>query len=167
MRANRALVSAGYLLAFILVVASLGDATLSILPAHPEGVAWRFGALGLYGRALVTTMLGLGLAMGIALVRGHRRTLRTLGVVSVVIALLVIVGSALFVLDAAQVTGQVQQSARENLIGASVLALVKAGLCTLFALIGGIGAWKASRRGRGRGRWDDYVRPPLVSTSTP
>ena len=135
----------GYLLALYLVITPLLDALTRILPVRPGEVGWRFGAMGLVFNTLVTPLLGLFLAMLAAVVLGHRRILRGLGVVSYTATVTLALGLVLFMLDYVQARAGV---VAEQLGGVDIVSWKAVFLGAVGMMIAGsLGrvAWKASR----------------------
>lgn len=146
MKLNRAHILAGYLLAGILILFPLIEVSLAGWPPRPASVAWRYGTMGIFSRALMTPLLGLLLGSGVALLARQRRAVRVFGVLSALTALFLLFGSGRFLLDALHMRGQVgsDMTARSTLDATTVPALVK-------LLIGMVGAgvlayanWSAS-----------------------
>lgn len=152
-----------YAVAALLIAIPMADTVLAVLPLRPGEVAWRFGALGLGSQAVMTPLLGGLLALVTAAVFEHRRGVRTLQILAVLAAVLLLAASVLFVLDAAQTRASIRATAKGVFDKASVVALVKyfvgVAVSVAFALagqrvIGRMGAHAAS----------DSDQPSLVSS---
>lgn len=163
-RFDGALVLATYMVAALLVVIPLSDTATRVLPARFGDTAWRFGALGLTSRAVMTPLLGLLLAVAVAAVARHRWVLRTLAVLSGLGAILVAVSAAIFALDSLQMRGQVQAEALQNFDFSTVPALGKLLAAPVVLVPLGIGAWRSARAEGAKRRTTDRSepRPPIA-----
>ncbi len=94
---------------------------------------------------LVTPLLGLLLACGVALALEQMRVLRALAVFNAVVAVMLLVVITLFMLDAVQLRAQAAVAARDGLDAASVIALTKYGLAFIVEAALAVGGWQASR----------------------
>lgn len=164
MKPNRALVIAAYVVAALLVVIPITDTMARVWPLRPGQTSWRFGAVGMASRALMTPLLGLLLATGVAWLRRHRLALRALAVLCVLGALAVGAATGVFVLDSMQMRDQVRAESLQAFDFSTVPALAKliVGVPTLLTL--GMGGWIEARKGKAD---DDasrkrsaVVRPP-------
>ena len=134
-----------YSVAFLLVFLPLLDTTLSVFPPRFGEVAWRFGAAGLFSRALLTPLLGLLLAFAVGLMLEHRRVLRALSLFSAFVAVVIVGAIGLFLLDAAQMRSQVVEQAKTPFDVASLIAIGKYGLGLLVLAAFTVCGRKASR----------------------
>ena len=103
-----ALVAAMYLIAALLVLSTLLDTAVRILPVHLGNREWRFGAFGLLLSSPVTPLLGIALAMGAAYVAESARAVRVLSIIAYLAALLLVVLLVAFLLDYAGMAAKVQ-----------------------------------------------------------
>jgi len=147
MQSPRKIAVPAYMVAAVLVLFPLLDAALTIWPPQPGAVTWRFGAVGLLSRAVMTPLLGLLVAFALALWLEQRRVLRALAVLSGIVTVCLLGAMALFVLDAIQVRSQVRVDAKTAFDAASLVALGKYGAVLLATLGFAIGGWKAARGG--------------------
>ncbi|MGD2069367.1 MAG: hypothetical protein PVI57_11890, partial [Gemmatimonadota bacterium] len=99
----------------------------------------------LFSRALMTPLLGLGLALILAYVMEHRVFLRTLGTLSGLSTLILLAVVVLFALDTVQMRAQVRPEANLAFDVASVTAAVKMVLVALTTLAFAWGGWSAPR----------------------
>lgn len=136
----------GYGIATMLILIPLADTVVGTLPLRAGDVAWRFGAAGLFSRAIMTPLLGLFLCAAIAAALDHRRVIRVVAVMSGVTALLLMGVVGLFMLDALQMRSQVRPDAKPAFDTATALALAKYGAGILLLTVFAIRAWKASRK---------------------
>ncbi|MGQ0538729.1 MAG: hypothetical protein ACT4R6_07260 [Gemmatimonadaceae bacterium] len=134
-----------YFIAALLVVAPLADFATAVWPWRWAAMDWRFASAGLLSGFLLTPLLGVLVAVGVAISRGHRRLLHVTGVVTTVAGVACLVLLAAFLLDAIQLGAGIPADQRRGF----ALAIVKAGL--KFTLVGGAGMWlgvKAYAAGR-------------------
>lgn len=126
-----------YLIAIILIVVPLFDASTTTLPFRPGNVQWRFGALGLLSNTMLTPGLGFMLAVvtAVALQQiGAQRALQILSWVGVVVLLGALV---MFSLDALQTRSMVRPEQRAAFNLACITAACKMLMWTVaFALFG-------------------------------
>jgi chromate transport protein ChrA len=91
-----------YLVAFLFMVTPLVDFVANVWPLHFGDLQWRYGTSGLLSGFLLTPLLGSILATGLAAALGHHRLLRTVAVLDLVAAVLLLAVALSFVLDAVQ-----------------------------------------------------------------
>jgi len=99
--------TAGYMILVWSAIFPLFDLAGALIPASFGNATWRFGAVGLLANFAMGLSLEFFLLAVIAASAGHRRVLLALGVVSVLLAVLLLGSSALFALDALQTRGKV------------------------------------------------------------
>src|SRR4051794_17704974 len=117
-----------YPVALLLIVSPLIDLATAVWPIRPSEVSWRFGTFGLITSALVTPIVGIVLLQAAAALLGHARTLWVASVLSVVAGALLLIGTALFLLDAVQLRGTVVEAARQSYDLAAIKALLTGAL---------------------------------------
>lgn len=134
-----------YLMGLLLVAFPLIDTTVSVWPVRAGEMAWRFGAVGLLSRALMTPLLGMLLALVVALLLEHWRVVRFIAAISGLGGLSVLVLVTLFAMDAVQMRSQVKPASRLAFDIASGVALLKyaCGFVVLVAIA--VSGRKASR----------------------
>lgn len=138
------LAAPAYAVAALLVLFPLLDTALSVLPPRPGEVAWRFGAAGLFSRAVMTPLLGLLLAFAVALLLEQRRALRLIAVVSGLTAALLATALGLFLLDSLQMRSQVAADAKSTFDVATVVAIGKYGVGVVLLALFSAKGWRAS-----------------------
>jgi hypothetical protein len=151
------LLKAGYLVALLLVVVPLSDNVVRTWPIRPGDERWRFGTLGILFNALVTPLLGVFLALIVAAVLQQARTLRTLAVLTLVAAALVLGAIPLFGLDYLQLRAKVTAEAMGGFDSSARKAIVVGLLSATVALIVGITGWRAAGRIRPGRKGSDNV----------
>lgn len=120
-----ALVAPLYLVAFLLVATPAMDFATSIVPIRAGSMEWRFASVGLLSGFLLTPLLGMALAMGVAQFAGHPRVLRTLAILNLLVGITLLVVLVFFLLDVVQLQGGVQEEAKPAFATAALKALVK------------------------------------------
>ena len=138
-----------YGVALLLIAIPLLDTIISIWPLRVGDVTWRFGAVGLSSRAVMTPLLGLVVGLATAIIMQHRVAVRTFAVLGFVGAVLALVAMGFFTLDALQTRAQVRPEASGAFDTASAMALFKLLAGFVVALLLGIGGWRAGRKRRG------------------
>lgn len=129
-----------YLVAALLVVTPLLDVLSNVWPLAIGDLRWRYGTVGLLSGFLLTSLLGMALAVLTAVVLRQRRVLSVLSVLNLVAAVTLLAAAGLFVLDVLQVRGTVPVESRSLFDVGAVKALFKhATLMVSFAALG-IGA---------------------------
>jgi hypothetical protein len=153
---SRWAVVALYAFAFTLFFWPVTDLVTNALPLQLGNVRWRYGFLGLLGSYLLTPSVGIFVASGVAYALRHRRTLRVLSVLELIIAIALLAAMAMFVLDLMQVRGTRPEEARAATLVGGVITLCKEGTAAGVLAILGVGAWRtAGRMPRERGGASD------------
>jgi hypothetical protein len=141
---GRTVVGALLPVALLLIASPLADLTAALLPIRPGEVSWRFGAYGLLTNALVTPILGLALILVIYGFRGHRRPTAITAAVAALVALILIGGFALFVLDYLQLRQAVGRLARGPYDSAAFKAMIVAAFEAAVLLSLAVSGFRAS-----------------------
>ena len=115
----------GYLFLGIATVLPLLDLLISVYPLRPATVVWRFGAVGLLSSAIGAPLLVLFFVFALAVFAGDRKIIITVGIISAIIALVLIGGAGAFALDALQMKRRVQEAAQQRFTMASIQAMLK------------------------------------------
>ena len=142
MRSTRSLTLAAYLVALMLVLIPFSELLLGSLPLRPASVTWRFATGAGFSRALMTPLLGVLLASGIAQGLGQRRMLRALSGLSAALLLVVLFVAARFLLDTATMRAGAGPDAQPALGIASVPVLMKMLLSAVVAALLALGDWR-------------------------
>lgn len=114
-----------YFLAFLYLFLSLVDYLAYIWPLTPGQVNWRYGAIGLVGGFLLTPLMGLVLLLLVAGYLEHRGVRVLTGVLSGTLAIILLLGTMLFLLDALQMRGTIAEAARPSFDGTTAKAVLK------------------------------------------
>jgi hypothetical protein len=134
-----------YPISFLLILVPLMDLTLRALPPQFGSLQWRFGTVGLLLGNFGTILLGTALVGFVAAIAGDRRTLRVIGYVAMLLAVLTVALLALFVLDALQMR-QLANANYKRVVLLSASGAMFAGILGTIALIAiARGALAASR----------------------
>ncbi|MBA2671639.1 MAG: hypothetical protein H0U67_14810 [Gemmatimonadetes bacterium] len=152
----------GYLILGTMIVFPLLDAFLTVWPLRPGEVSWRFGAVGIFSRGLMSPLFGLILLYGLALIYEHRLVQRVVAVLAAIAAPVVASAAVLFVLDALQMRVQVQPQMKIAFDVASVVALGKLLVVVAIAVVLCIAAFRSSRPVAGRRRVEERGATPTT-----
>jgi hypothetical protein len=135
----------GYLVLTYVGIQSLFDLASAMAPVLPELVAWRIRAEGLTAGGWSTPALMVLLLCFLAFALEDRKVLWTLCAVAAIGALLLIVTSGLFALDAIQMNRSVPASGKKPYAISAAYAMGKLGFGVLsFALL----SWACSKAAR-------------------
>ena len=134
--------TAGYVILWLAILFPLAELLTSLWPAHFESATWRFGAAGLLSNYVMGASIELFLLVLLALFTNSRRGLLVIGTICAIIAVLLLGGSVMFVLDAVQTRTKVTPVALRRFDVASAGALAK---MLLFAFANGMLARGAFR----------------------
>ena len=148
MAPQRQLAAPTYLVAIALACIPPLDALMQVLPLRIQDPRWRFGAFGLLSNAMMIPVTGLLIAFIASSMFEHRVLQRTLGFVSLAIAVAVAGSLVIFGLDALQIRQQVQPPMQLAFRVASTTAVTKSilGILTLGAF--GLASFKAPKSPR-------------------
>jgi hypothetical protein len=136
----------GYLFFGIAMILPILDLLVSIYPIRLDTVVWRFGAVGLLSSAIGAPLLVLFFVFALALFAGDRKVIVTVGVLSALIALLLVAGTGSFALDALQMKRRVQAAAQQRFMMASAQAMMKLILEAISAVVLAITAFRTLRK---------------------
>lgn len=123
-------------------------ATLLSQPVHVGAATWRFGLFGLVSSRTSAFLVGDVMLFAAVIGLGWQTVLRILGVVHLLLAIGLVAGLALFLLDAVQLRGTVPLPSRR----AFSLAALRAGFIGLVSIAvlvwAGLSAWRFGKRER-------------------
>lgn len=136
---------AAYVVAVLLILIPVGDSLLGVWPIRAGDTNWRFGALGLGSRVVMTPALGMLVALVAAAALDHRRIMRALAVVSFLGGAAAALAATMFAFDALQTRAQVRPDSLAGFDTAAVVALVKYGLGVVTGAVLGVAGWRAAR----------------------
>jgi hypothetical protein len=99
--------TAGYVILVLSALFPLLEVAASLIPTRFDSATWRFGAAGLVSNFAMGATIELFLLVVLAMFSNHRRVLLALGAVSAIIAVVLLGGAVVFVLDAIQTRSKV------------------------------------------------------------
>jgi fumarate reductase subunit D len=138
MKPPRHLALPAYLVALLLVAFPAMDTALAIAPARSGELAWRLGSAGLLSRALMTPLLGLLVALGVAAALEHRRVLIGLAGVAGMLVLGILSILPVVLLDTVEMRSLIAARGRATFDVAAMATVAK--LCAAAAVGGAIAA---------------------------
>jgi hypothetical protein len=119
------LIGPAYLVALLLICTPALDFFSGIQPITLNNIQWRFGAVGLMAGFLLTPLLGIVVAMGVAAYADHGVFQRILAILNITIAMMCLVLLIFFTLDILQLNNQVDAEAVGQFRSAAWKALAK------------------------------------------
>lgn len=150
-----------YAVAALFVLSPLADVLTSVWPLLLGNPQWRYGAVGLGANYLISAVFGaLGLT-AIAAVRGHTRFLKVLAILDLVCALVLLIATFGFALDALQMRASVPKDNPRTVYMFDAGA-AKAALKYLFGAVVLVSLALASRRAARSMKHADQEAPVLV-----
>ena len=114
-----------YLTAALLVLIPMVDFVTSIVPYLPGSSKWRFASSALFAGFLLTPLLGAALAMIVAGLMNHRYVLRWIGIISFLVAILLVGACALLALDIIELRASAESEVRNAIVLSGVRAIFK------------------------------------------
>lgn len=145
MKPSARLWAPGYLVALFLVAAPVTDLILRVSPMTPSSVEWRYGVTGFISLSLEAPLIGLFLALVVAGVLRHDRTVKALGVLALLGSVTLVALGGVFALDAQQMRSMLNPAIMQSFQISALLALTKYGLA---AILVGLMGWVGLRLGR-------------------
>jgi hypothetical protein len=114
-----------YLTAGLLVFIPMVDFVTSIVPYLPGSSKWRFASSALFAGFLLTPLLGMALAMIVAGLMNHRFVLRWIGILSFLVAVVLVGLCALLALDIIELRATAESEVRNAIVLSGVRAIFK------------------------------------------
>src|SRR5688500_14391045 len=149
-----------YLFAAVLVSSPLIDLFSTAWPPRLTDLSWRYGFFGLAAGYLHTPLIGAVLAMVVAYVEGHVGALRALGVLSLVVAVMLLPVLALWPMDVLQMRDlRAPEVQRGVLIGGVIQEIKYVGACLVLGFLG-VGCMQLAAAPRAR-----REAPGILSTA--
>jgi hypothetical protein len=139
-------------------------ATLLANSPAPGAASWRFGAFGLIASRVSVLLLADLMLFLAAVGLEHRKVLKLLGVLHLLLVPLLAAGVVLFVLDWLEVRARVSEAAPGRFDFAGLRAVMLALLATVLC---GWAGWMAVRAGRLHPRTRDSEAAPLLTGTRP
>jgi len=153
-----------YFFAFLLFFWPLADLVTNTLPFQVGNVRWRYGFAGLMAGFLHTPILGLVLATFVAFWRRSRGTLRTIALVELIGAILLILVMVMFALDVVQVRATRPPESLPSFVAGAAISEAKHLTAFVALLLLGIGSWKTAA-GFGPARTSTDASPGVITPS--
>ncbi len=126
-----------YLFAAVLVLSPLIDLGTTVWPPRFGDLSWRYGFFGLAAGYVQTPLIGVVLAMAVAYWQGHAGSLRALGIVSLVVAVVLLPVLALWPMDVLQMRALRELEVQRGvLIGGVIQELKYLGACIVLGCLG-------------------------------
>jgi hypothetical protein len=141
-----------YLFASVLVLSPLMDLGSTVWPLRPADMPWRYGFLGLLPGYVHTPILGVILALGVAHWQGHPRVMRLTAALSLLAAILLLLGGAVFILDVLQMRALREEEARAGVLVGGILQSVKYATAAAVLMLLGVGGVATAKAARGAAR---------------
>jgi hypothetical protein len=145
MRYEQRIVLPAYAVAMIMIVFPVIDFVLQVWPPMLEQSSWRFGAIGIVSRLLITPFLGLLLVLVVAAWREHLRVLQAFTVLNAMLVLAFLALVVVFALDGLEVRALVTPETADRFDLTALVGLFKLGLAPALALLYALAGWKISR----------------------
>lgn len=133
-----------YSFALVLLLWPIIDLVTTSFPPQLGTVEWRYGFLGLMAAFLHTPILGILIAMAVALFSKHERTLRGLSVLCVLGAVFLIGVMATFALDVLQMRSITPVEARSAFQMGALIAELKHFTAFVALSLLGLGGWRTA-----------------------
>lgn len=144
---RRGVISAGYVLALMLLVSFGLDVALQAWPFQPTSPNWRWGLVGYVANGLPLPVAALFIVVVVSFLLGHLDVLRGTSWVSAGSALLGLIGMGLFVRDGLLLHRGSPAETYASFYNASLKAVLSLGLALAVLTILSIGARRAALPG--------------------
>ena len=142
---SRPLLVALYAVAAALFLPAIMEFLLVSYPYRFGAAQWRFGAVGLlFNSVLASPIIGLAVAAFAAVQLGHRTVARTVPVIALVLAVVLMVAGPFFVLDFLLLSSQVNPQMKRAFDFTSLKATLTGMIMFVTAVSLAVGAWRAS-----------------------
>jgi hypothetical protein len=145
MRYEQRVVLPAYALAMIMILFPVIDFALQVWPPVLQQSSWRFGAIGIVSRLLITPFLGLFLILVIAAWREHLRVLQAFTLLNALLVLGFLALLVVFALDGLEVRALVTPETADRFDLTALVGLFKLTLAPGLALLYALGGWKIAR----------------------
>ncbi len=141
----RKISSALYLIGALLILLPIIDFFTSIVPYLPASTKWRFASSSLFAGFLLTPLLGVALAMLVAGLMQHRFVLRWIGILSFLVALLLLAMCALLALDVVELRATAESEVKMAIVLSGTRAILKNIIVAMSLMFIGLACRSASR----------------------
>jgi hypothetical protein len=122
---EEALAAPLYVVALMLILIPAADFLLSVPPAEPSNIQWRFAAVGLLSGYTITPILGLALALVVSAVVKQVAVQRVLVITCFMLAVILFILSVGFMRDVIQLRASTPQEGRPAFNSAWTRAIIK------------------------------------------
>ncbi len=139
----------------------------ALWPPHPDSAAWRFGAAGIFLSFAASVPLGLLIATAAARVLEHRLALRLIGVISILVAVLLLMIIGAFALDVVQVRSIIKPNVKGGFDVASVKAAMMGLMIMVTMILLAISSFRAAAGEHGARRTTRRDRAPDLVVGKP
>jgi hypothetical protein len=109
----------------LLIALPIVDYLTSIVPYLPASTKWRFASSALFSGFLLTPLLGVALAMLVAGLMQHRQVLRWTGILSFLVAVMLLGISALLALDIIELRATAEADVKMAIVLSGARAIFK------------------------------------------
>lgn len=131
----------------VALILPLSQVVFRAYPAQMHNLQWRFGVMGIAFTSIDECLVGLAMITGAAALRGSWGTVRAIGVLALVAAVVAAGAAGLYVLDAVQLRELVREADKARVSKGLIAGGVAAAVAVLAFLIIGRAAWNMSRPG--------------------
>jgi hypothetical protein len=138
--------TSAYIILVLAAIFPFLDVLSGLIPLNLGNATWRFGAVGVFSTYVMGLSLELVLLAVLAALSNHRRVLLVLGVISLLLALALLGGTVLFLLDALQTRARVNPAMLKRFDFATAGATGKLVFYAIANLILARGEFLAARR---------------------
>lgn len=135
-----------YITGFAVVFFPALEFVVTIWPLSPSILSWRFGAVGLLSRSLLTPMVGVAMVFSTAVLLDHKWVRRAATLLALVGSVVLLIAIGMFLLDLLQFRNQVRAEASTAYDVSSGVALLKLLICTVILVTFGMSGVRVGRR---------------------
>ena len=135
----------GYLVMTTMTIVQLIDVVIRAMPFRVQSPAWRLGVVGLAANAVGTPMLSFLVILAIAVWAGDRGVVYLMAVLSALAAVLCVLATGTFALDALQMKSQVQLGLARQYDIASFWLAARVVIAAVIFLVFGISAFRMAK----------------------
>jgi hypothetical protein len=145
MRYEQKVVLPAYALALIMIFFPVIDFVLQVWPPVLQQSSWRFGAVGIVSRLLITPFLGLFVILVVATWREHLRVLQAFTLLNALLVLVFLALAVVFTLDGLEVRALVTPETATRFDLTALVGLFKLSVAPALSLLYALAGWKISR----------------------
>lgn len=134
-----------YLLALFLLTSPIADVISAVWPVRPDNVLWRYTFLEFAGSHLHTPILGISLALLVAIWTRNDLLLRFLGVVMILASVLLLPAMGILMVDLLQILVAREAQAEQAILAGGMILQIKYGGASVVLAALGIGARRTAQ----------------------